>query len=501
MNNKHIEYTKPLIFTKKINKKYKIIPLKIVTNTHGPLRHFPPAIKEWSNSIYVFNRNYVKNLSIADKNLIKLIKSYFNLYFNGVLFKSKRISTRFRRLAVNKIFISKAELKHSPSKIIITLYVYNEEKRILINKIKRLEAILFPLTTLVKNNDNKLFSIREKLNMIKNQEDNLSLLDWLYSMKNYIIKQIDLEKNNSIIINNTKLKKEKDLAFKNLNKDLTKLIKIIDICENDTVFNSYLENMYKDFLYKTYVEKEINSIAYYKLLLSLNKSKFENKFLLKLKPLIAKFYNKEVEFNVVNLKTLSLNSDIFTEAISLKLKNRNNKLLRVLRSSLSMVKLPITNRIKEQYSKISIKELWINRVNNLNIDFFKNQYYNKDILNEVILDYFNKSSIVVNKKNSENENKVDNNKFFSDFVLNSLKHKNMAGVRLEAKGRLTRRFTASRSVFKIKWKGSLKNIDSSYKGLSSILLRGHVKANIQYSSVNSKTRNGAFGLKGWISNK
>ena len=43
----------------------------------------------------------------------------------------------------------------------------------------------------------------------------------------------------------------------------------------------------------------------------------------------------------------------------------------------------------------------------------------------------------------------------------------MAGVRLEAKGRLTKRFTASRSVFKIKWKGSLKNIDSSYRGLSS----------------------------------
>ena len=176
-------------------------------------------------------------------------------------------------------------------------------------------------------------------------------------MKNYIIKQIELEKKNSILINKINILKEKDLAFKSLNKDLTKLIKIIDICEKDTVFNSYFENMYKDFLYKTYIEKEINSIAYYKLQLSLNKSKFENKFLLKLKPLIAKFYNKEVEFNVVNLKTLSLNSDIFTEAISLKLKNRNNKLLRVLRSSLSLVKLPRTNRIKEQYSKISIKEL------------------------------------------------------------------------------------------------------------------------------------------------
>ena len=40
-------------------------------------------------------------------------------------------------------------------------------------------------------------------------------------------------------------------------------------------------------------------IAYYKLLLSLNKSKFENKFLSNLKPLITKLYNKEVEFNIL----------------------------------------------------------------------------------------------------------------------------------------------------------------------------------------------------------
>jgi hypothetical protein len=77
----------------------------------------------------------------------------------------------------------------------------------------------------------------------------------------------------------------------------------------------------------------------------------------------------------------------------------------------------------------------------------------------------------------------------------------MAGVRLEARGRLTRRFTASRSVFKVKWKGSIKNLDSSYKNLSSVILRGHAKSNIQYTIINSKTRNGAFGLKGWISSK
>jgi hypothetical protein len=110
-------------------------------------------------------------------------------------------------------------------------------------------------------------------------------------------------------------------------------------------------------LYKVYLEREINVIAYYKLLLSLNKSKFEDKFLLRLKPLIAKLYNKKVEFNMINLKTLYLNSDLFIEAISLKLKNRNNKLLQILKSSLSMVRLLKINRGIGQYNKVNIREL------------------------------------------------------------------------------------------------------------------------------------------------
>ena len=497
MNNEDIENNKPFIFTKKINNKYKVIPLNVTTNTYGPTKHFPPATKEWYNSIYTFNNNSSKNLSIADKNLISFIKSYFNLYFNETLFKSKWIATRFRRLAVKKIFISKTELKHTASKVIITLYVYNEEKRILIRKIKRLETILFPISIdSIKSNKNKLLSMREKLSIVKTQEDNVSLLSWLYGFKSYIVEQIKLEENNLVIIKKTKLLKEKKSIIENLNKYLAKLINTINICENDPFSHNHYENAYKDFLYKTHLEKEINSIAYYKLLLNLNKSKFENKFISKLKPLIAKFYNKEVEINIINLKNLSLNSDIFTEAISLKLKNRNNKLLRVLKSSLSMIKLPKVNKIREQYNKINIKELWINKINSLNVDLLDK----KDNLNRLLLDIFYNYSFISIKSN-EPENKVNTNNLLLNIVLNSLKHKNMAGARLEAKGRLTRRFTASRSVFKIKWKGSLKNIDSSYRGLSSVLLRGHAKSNVQYSLVNSKTRNGAFGLKGWISSK
>ena len=88
-----------------------------------------------------------------------------------------------------------------------------------------------------------------------------------------------------------------------------------------------------------------------------------------------------------------------------------------------------------------------------------------------------------------------------DYVLRSLKHLNLRGIRVEAKGRLTRRFTASRSVSKMRCKGGLKNVDSSFRGLSTIMLRGIVKSNLQYSTINSKNRNGAFGIKAWVSSK
>jgi len=70
------------------------------------------------------------------------------------------------------------------------------------------------------------------------------------------------------------------------------------------------------------------------------------------------------------------------------------------------------------------------------------------------------------------------------------------GVRVEAKGRLTRRFTASRSVYKMQYKGCLKNVESSFGGLSAVILRGNVKSNVQYSFLSGSNRIGAFGVKG-----
>lgn len=57
----------------------------------------------------------------------------------------------------------------------------------------------------------------------------------------------------------------------------------------------------------------------------------------------------------------------------------------------------------------------------------------------------------------------------------------MGGVRLEVSGRLTKRYRADRAVFKLLWKGGLKNIDSSVQGKSSVVFRGFRDPNVQYS--------------------
>ena len=69
-------------------------------------------------------------MPFIDKMIIRLIKSYFNLfnpkYEKKVNFINKGI--KLRRLSINRIFVSKAELKHTNSKIIITIYIYNRQK-------------------------------------------------------------------------------------------------------------------------------------------------------------------------------------------------------------------------------------------------------------------------------------------------------------------------------------------------------------------------------------
>nr|QDG01232.1 ribosomal protein S3 [Scytalidium sp.] len=488
-----LSFNKPLIFNKK-NSQSSIIPLKTIKTNVGITRYFPPASQEWDNSIYTYNSDYVKSLPIADKNLMKLVKSYFNMYFSNKILESKQLSIRYKRLSVKKIFVAKGELKHTSSKIIITLYVFNKEKNILKLETKKLiKALVYPNKPL---NSFKAIENSSNIDNIIKFNRPLTLNEYMYYNKdqiysNYLYTIISKECINNTINSVDSLNiyikdiisRIEDKKINNLNIDIDKIMYTKE-------YKEFIMHTLSVFLKNYYTSKAS---------LSLNRIKFEESFLTHLKDLVSKIYKKEIEFNIVQLKKLHLNSDIFTQAIALKLKNRDNKLYRVLKSVLTRVKVKKINKNKEKNYKMNRNNSFINSIMNTRINSLFNSL-NNDNINNYLLNLF-PTLVIIDEKNNKNKLSIFKENISSrEYINKYIKHINLFGIRIEAKGRLTRRFTASRSVFKVKWKGGLKNIDSSFRGLSSVMLRGHAKSNIQYSVLNSKNRNGAFGVKGWVSN-
>src|SRR5258706_181150 len=335
MNKNNIKNINPIIFIKKVNDKHKIIPLKKTTLVLGANRHFPPAVREWYNSIYAYNKNTMNNLSIIDKLLNSFIESYFNLYFNNKTLKSDPLSIRDKRLSFEKIFISKPDLKHTSSKVIITLHIYNEEQRYLNSKLKYLLNTLYPkkknffFKGIKKHTNLSLAYNKSKFSFIK---ENLSLKSYLDNLYSSICRRTDIEEYlfNPITLENFE-------EYKKLHEDIKFFLSIKTLEDYRN-----LKKAYEYILFYSFYEKNIQELSYYKLLLNLNKL----------------LYN------------------LFTKISSIKI---NNKL-------------------------------------SLNTSKKKNNF----------------------------------NKEIEKTILNTLKYKNIYGARLEAKGRLTKRFTASRSLFKLK---------------------------------------------------
>ena len=207
----------------------------------------------------------------------------------------------------------------------------------------------------------------------------------------------------------------------------------------------------------------------YKQILYINKAKFENSYLQGLINLIRKIYKKNVEFNIINLKYFYLNSDIFAQPLVLKLR-RKRKLSRYL---------------KRLVSKPKIKKI---KLNERKRDFFELENFftinSLDTTNNILYELMQNN---ITKKSLKN------------VVLSDINYKWVSGVRIEGAGRLTKRYTASRSQHKVNYKGNLINAYSSIKSYPSSILRGNFKPNLQYTKLNSKSRIGSFGVKGWVS--
>ena len=411
--------------TKKINpRKYETIEKQKYY-----FKYFPVSTREWNNSIYVFNKYTLSLIPQSTISTIELIKSYLNIYNFNIERKMRkaRFLKRLRKLSSNRVYGSNAELKHTNNKAIISLYTYNRQKYNYLSILKKRYLNIYFNKKLRKNLKKRFYLIKYTgLKYLKKTNNaKYNLIKYLYYLK--------------------KLK----------NKNINKIFYI----------DYYLIKFYKKWVKKSL--KITKLYLYLKQLLYINESKYNYSYLQILQNHIQEIYNKNVEFNLINIKYHYFNSDILSESITLKITKDRRKLLIHLRNLIKKIKIYKTD---------------------------KNVYYEPNINNFNLINDLNDPI-----ENLLSDKIIPNYKSLKKIVLKDIKYKRLSGMRLKASGRLSKRYTASRSVTKLRYKGNLINIDSSYKGLSTIMLKNNLKSNLQFSKLKSKTRIGSFGIKGWVS--
>lgn len=226
--------------------------------------------------------------------------------------------------------------------------------------------------------------------------------------------------------------------------------------------------------YKRFIKKSFYKIfvyMYLRQIIFINEFKFNNYYLHALTNLLKKIYKKNIIFNFINVKYHYYNSNIFTESLLLKIRKDKRKVLKYLKRSLLMSKV----------KKIEFNPIIKYALNLKLIDLKKNKDTTNNLLYNLML-----------------QNKIKSN-YLKEIVLSNIKYKKVSGIRLQIGGRLSKRNIASRSISKNEIKGNLINFNSSKKKLSTPLLRGNFKSNLEYTNLNSKVKTGTFGIKGWIS--
>jgi hypothetical protein len=252
-----------------------------------------------------------------------------------------------------------------------SLLIYNTifiNKRKFFNKYPRSVEIKIRKRAKIRN----MKFLMKKLKNIKNKS--LLALQRASFDKHYIIKVID---------------------------KLYKMRKIQGVSKYNKRMLRYIKRFYRK-LRRNYLRKIIKYI-YFKQLIYINRSKFNYTYLQYLKNYLQVLFNKNVEFNFINLKKFYLNSDILSESFLFKIKRNRKKLFRYLK------------RLK-------------NKIN----------------VNKVV--FLDNPIAYINVKNKD---------ALQLSLIENLKYRQITGFRLEARGRLTKRNTASRSISKVLYKGNL----------------------------------------------
>nr|YP_010259426.1 ribosomal protein S3 [Stachybotrys chartarum]UIX25686.1 ribosomal protein S3 [Stachybotrys chartarum] len=426
----------------------RVVYLKKKYGEVGNTKYYPSFTKEWKNTIYSYNKNVLKNIPVNNLNINKIIQSYFNLFFKNYKdIGSKYLSVRKRRLFFRRIYVSNPEIQYTNNKAIITLYTMNREKKILTKKYLKINE------TLSKKLIKRYFDLYKTY---ITKIDNILTTKYISLFAKEII-----TKKKYIIYKLVYLKK-----FLNLKNLYSKKIWSI-------ILNKY-SIIHLNLLRKSY------------LMYSLNQSKFNKLILLpRLSNILTKITGKKIEYKIINLKSIIYNTDIFTNILALLIKKNKRSTLKKIYSILSRAELPKVNTIIER-TRIIAKNYFFNNYRDLKIISLLSQggLRNESSKNLVeLIDNFYKD------------------KDIHSIIYNTIRYKNLGGIRLEVKGRLTTRYRSDRSLYFMKWKGGLKNIDSSYQGLSSVLFKGNTNSNVSYSLSTTKRRIGAFAVKGWIGAK
>jgi len=436
---------------------------------------FNSSINEWQDSIYTYNKKNL-NYNIYNNNIIinSLLDNYLNLNSdikdnsdkikfinNKNNYWTNNLFLKPYYLNLNKLLNTIKIHKNYDLEIIEKNYVYNTKRKMALLTWKN-ELILNKKNNIINKKTSSILSLKRIFLGLPNiKHSNNSLLIYIHIFnKNKVYFKNKLSKLNLLF------------KFNKENKELLKNLKLKFLKErfsNNIIlrkqFNNYfsIHNLFilKNLLNNIIWNKSLNSFfkRTYLANIYLNNNKFNFLNIINLKNIISNIYQKKVNLNITNIKYAYLENNIFVNNLTRKLNDRKKGILKVLKKALKLIKIADMDPILLLKNK-KIKE-YIN--NELSINKYTNY------INEYIHDKY-------------------------QIIFKSIRNIHVIGISLEAKGRLTKRMTASRSVYKLKYKGNLKNIYSAYYRTSTPLLRGLLKSNINLVRSSSKNKNGSYGI-------
>jgi hypothetical protein len=171
-------------------------------------------------------------------------------------------------------------------------------------------------------------------------------------------------------------------------------------------------------------------------------------FLPILSNILNKIIGKKIEYNIINLKSVAYNTDLFTNALALKMRKKRINYIKNMFSILNRAYLPNVNTIKERSKGNGLL------ASHNNTSGFEAVHKDLKIISNIT--HNNLSNLLVTQAAPQSvgiyrTNRVENAaSAIHNKIYDSVGYKNMGGIRLEVKGRLTKRYRADRSIYSLK---------------------------------------------------